>query len=65
MIILLGVVVAVGALFKILGFFDFSSDWFWFLVGLGLMVEGIIFLIKQRTFDKKYKIIERPKSKKS
>ena len=49
----------IGTLIKLLGFYEFSSDWFWFLAGVGLVVEGIISLIKQRRFDKKYKIIER------
>jgi len=57
--IIVGIIIAVGALIKLLGFYDFSSDWFWFLAGLGLIVEGAISLIKQRRFDKKYKIVER------
>ena len=64
MIILLGIVMAVGALLKILGFFDFSSDWFWFFVGIGLVIEGTISLIKQKRFDRKYKIIERSEAEK-
>jgi len=31
-------------------------DWFWFLAGMGLIVEGSISLVKQRKFDRKYKI---------
>ena len=31
----------------------------YFLAGLGLIVQGLIDLIKQQTFDRKYKIIER------
>ncbi len=50
---------AVGSLIKLLGIYDFSSDWFWFLAGIGLAVEGAISLNKQRQFDKKYKIVER------
>lgn len=57
--ILVGFVIAIGSLTKLLGYYDFSSDWFWFLAGLGLSVEGAISLVKQRRFDKKYKIIER------
>ena len=56
--ILVGFLMAVGTLLKLLGFYDIHSDWFWFLAGIGLMVEGIISLIKQRKFDKKYKIVE-------
>ena len=57
--IIVGIIIAIGSLIKLLGIYDFSSDWFWFLAGLGLMVEGAISLVKQRKFDKKYKIVER------
>lgn len=57
--IIVGVIMTIGTLGKILGFYDISSDWFWFLAGLGLIVEGAISLAKQKKFDKKYKIIER------
>ncbi len=56
--ILVGFVIACGALIKLLGIYNFSSDWFWFLAGLGLIVEGAISLVKQRKFDKKYKVVE-------
>jgi hypothetical protein len=57
--ITMGLLIAGLSLVKVLGYYDFSSDWLWFLAGVGLMVEGIISLNKQRRFDKKYKIIER------
>ncbi len=57
--ILIGLLIAIGTLIKLFGFYDFSSDWFWFLAGVGLAVEGAISLNKQRKFDKKYKIVER------
>ena len=57
--IFVGILMAIGTLIKLLGFYDFSSDWFWFLAGVGLAVEGAISLNKQRKFDKKYKIVER------
>ena len=57
--ILVGFIIAMGALMKITGVYDFSSNWFWFLVGVGLVIEGTISFIKQRRFDKKFKIIER------
>ena len=52
---------AIGTLGKIFGLYDISSDWFWFLAGLGLILEGLISLLKQRRFDKKFKIIPREK----
>ena len=57
--ILVGFILAFGALIKVTGIYDFSSDWFWFLAGLGLIVEGAISLLKQKRFDKKYKVVER------
>jgi hypothetical protein len=57
--VLTGVIMMVTTLIKLIGIYDFSSDWFWFLAGVGLTIEGFISLIKQRRFDKKYKIIER------
>lgn len=56
---IVGAAIAIGSLIKLLGYYDFSSDWFWFLAGIGLIVEGAISLIKQKRFDNKYKIIEK------
>jgi hypothetical protein len=42
-----------------LGYTDFSSDWFWFLAGVGLIVEGMIAFLTQVKFDRKYKVVER------
>lgn len=57
--IFVGIILVIGVLIKLLRIYDFSSDWFWLLAGIGLIIEGTISLIKQRKFDKKYKIIER------
>jgi len=57
--ILIGVIMSIGTLGKLLGFYDLSSDWFWFIGGVGLVIEGAISLIKQKKFDKKYRIIEK------
>ena len=61
--IIVGILMTIGTLINLIGFYDFSSDWFWFLAGVGLVVEGIISLIKQKRFDKKYKIIEKDNNK--
>ena len=58
----LGLLMVVATLFKLLGFIDFSSDWFWFIAGLGLIVEGMILLAKQRRFNEKYKVVLREHS---
>jgi hypothetical protein len=57
--ILVGVLMTVGTLLKLLGVIDISSDWFWLLAGVGLTVEGAISMIKQRRFDRKFKVIDR------
>ena len=48
--IIVGIFMAAGTIIKLLGIYNFSSDWFWLLAGLGLMVEGTISLVKQRKF---------------
>lgn len=60
-LIMIGIVMTVGTTIKLLGIADFSSDWFWLLAGVGLTIEGFIYLIKQKRFDHKYKIVKRKK----
>ena len=57
--IFVGILMTAGTALKLLGWFDFSSDWFWLLAGVGLIVEGSISYIRQRRFDMKYKIVDR------
>jgi len=57
--VFLGGVLAVAALIKLIGPYDFSSDWFWFIAGVAMTIEGVITLAKQRMFDKKYKVVLR------
>ncbi len=57
--IIVGILIVFGTLIKIFGYTNFSSDWFWFLAGAGLIIEGSISLVKERRFNRKYKIIER------
>lgn len=57
--IIVGILMTLLSLGKLLGFYNLSSDWFWFLAGLGLIVEGAISHIRQKRFDRKYKVIER------
>ena len=61
--IIVGIILVIGVLIKIFGIYDFSSDWFWLLAGMGFIIEGLISLIKQKSFDRKYKIIERKEGK--
>jgi len=57
--VVVGFVMVVLTLIKLFGIYDFSSDWLWFIAGMGLVVEGSISLNKQRIFDKKYKVVLR------
>lgn len=57
--IVVGALMAIGTAIKIFGHYNFSSDWFWLLAGLGLVVEGSISLVKQKRFERKYKIVDR------
>ncbi len=61
--IFIGLIMAVLTFLKLIGVLDFSSDWLWFLAGVGLVIEGSISLVKQRRFDRKFKIIEREEEK--
>lgn len=59
LVILVGAIMAAGVLMKLFLGADIDSDWFWFLAGVGLAVEGVISFRRQRKFDMKYKIIRR------
>lgn len=59
MFIIVGVLMTIGTLLKLVGNYNINSDWFWFLAGVGLVVEGSISYVKQRRFERKYKIITR------
>jgi len=55
--IFFGILMTGGTFLKLLGVIDVSSDWFWFIAGLGIIVEGSINLFKQDRFDKKFKVV--------
>ncbi|MGK0209070.1 MAG: putative membrane protein YfcA [Patescibacteria group bacterium] len=58
-VLLLGVLMIVGSLIKLLGFREIDSDWFWFLTGCGLMVQGVVTFVRQKQFEKDYKVLKR------
>ena len=58
-VIIVGVAMAVTTFLKLKGFVYIDSDWFWFIAGCGLIVEGFIMSAKQRKFDNKYEVVER------
>ena len=57
--IAVGLLMVIAASIKLIGWVNYSSDLFWFIAGLALIVEGMILLAKQRRFDKKYKVVLR------
>lgn len=57
MFIFFGILMAGGTFLKLVGVIDISSDWFWFIAGLGIIVEGTINLFKQNRFDNKFKVV--------
>ncbi len=57
--VLAGLVMMGATLLKLMGFVYIDSDWFWFLAGCGLFIEGMIMIIKQRKFNSKYKVVDR------
>ena len=57
--IMVGILMVIGTLIKLIWHLNLSSDWFWFLAGVGLVIDGSISLIKEKKFNKKYKIIEK------
>jgi len=58
-----GLLMILAASIKLFGWLDFSSDFFWFVAGLALTIEGTILFRKQRAFDKKYKVVLREEIK--
>ena len=57
--IVVGILMVSGVIIKLLKIYEFSSDWFWLIAGLGLIIEGTISYIKQVKFDNKFKILSR------
>ena len=57
-----GLLMVIATSIKLFGVVELSSDWFWFIAGLALVVEGVMLLRKQRQFDKKYKVVPREHS---
>ncbi len=57
--IFVGVLMVVGTLLKLTGVFYLDSDWYWFLAGLGLTIEGVVSFVKHKRFNKKYRILSK------
>jgi len=63
LLIVVGIFMVIGTLLKLMGIVYIDSDWFWFLAGCGLAVEGFVTLRKQKKFDKTHKVVLRKGSK--
>ena len=59
LIITVGFGMAVAVFLKLVAGFNVDSDWFWFMAGLGIAIEGMISFEKQKRFDQKYKVVKR------
>ena len=57
--IIVGILMVLATLMKLTSIIYLDSDWFWFIAGLGLMVEGIVSMVKQKRFNQKYKVLSR------
>lgn len=57
LVILIGVFMAIGVLVKLLAGVEIDSDWFWFLTGVGLAVQGMVSFRSRVKFDKKHKVV--------
>lgn len=61
--IVAGLLMVLGTLAKLIFNLKIDSDWFWFIAGLALVLEGVIDLSKQKQFSKKYKVISKKEFK--
>jgi len=57
--VFIGMLMVVGTVAKLIFGIDIDSDWFWFIAGVALVLDGSMNFVKQRQFKSKYKIISR------
>ncbi len=57
--VFVGLLLVVGTFAKLVFDVHIDSDWFWFIAGVALVLEGFLLLSKQRQFSKKYKVISK------
>ena len=48
-----GLLISLLVVLKLIKGWNIDSDWFWFLAGLGLAVEGLMVFKRQRRFGRK------------
>lgn len=59
LLLVVGVFMAALVAVKLFFGFNIDSDWFWFLAGIGLVMEGLVSFGKQKRFDRKYRVVHR------
>ncbi len=57
--VIAGILLIVLAFLKAMNIINISSDWFWFIAGVALTIEGILDLSKQKQFKEKYKVVSK------
>lgn len=57
--VFVGMLLVIGTFAKLVLDVKIDSDWFWFIAGLALVLEGFLLLSKQKQFNKKYKVISK------
>lgn len=57
LVVLIGVIMAIGVLAKIFVGVNIDSDWFWFLTGIGLAIQGVVSFRTRVKFDRKHKVV--------
>lgn len=63
--VVVGLAMVVLTFLKLMGIIEISSDWFWLIAGVGLVIEGYLNIRKKKQFDGKYKVISKKSLKKS
>ncbi|NCN86211.1 hypothetical protein GW932_00085 [archaeon] len=54
-----GILMVIGTSLKLLFNVKIDSDWFWFIAGVALVIEGIMNSSKQKQFNNKFKVVSK------
>lgn len=57
--VIIGSAMVLLTFMKLMGWIGISSDWFWFIAGIALVLDGAINLSKDNKFKKKYRLISK------
>ncbi len=59
LLIIFGLIMALFVFIKLMRLIYIDSDFFWLIAGLGLAIDGMVSYVKQKKFNRKYKILTR------